>query len=96
MNRQERIEKGFEKTVTRLNKMQKSRNMNYVKDRVKISDKLTLKIECCRNETDVYKDSIGSPYGFQVYAVVNGDEVDCTSDHGYIERDIKYLLNCYL
>lgn len=95
MKREEKIENGFKKTMTRLDKMQKSRRVTYVNDKVKISDKLALLLECERNEVAELGD-VGRPYGFQVYAIVNGDEVDCCSDHGKIEDDIRYLINCYV
>ena len=96
LTREEQIENGFKKTVERLHKMQKSRRVSYVKDKVRINEKLVLLIECIRNEVDCILGYKGVPYCFQVYAIVNGNEVDCTSDHGYIEKDIRYLLECYI
>lgn len=96
MERQERIEKGYAKTKKAFEKMIASRNMKYTKQRVKVSHNLTLEIQCERDDGSVYKSNKGKSGCFQIYAIKNGEAVDCCTDHGNIDSDIKYLLGCYI
>ena len=96
MKREERIEKGYRKVKKVIKKMQKSHSLNYTCELVKISNKLTFEVKCQRKEFEVHEEDIGSAYGFEIYAIKEGRDIDCVTDHGNFDEDIKYLLNCYL
>lgn len=96
MARQDKIEKGYRKVKKAIQKMKESRSPNYTSELVKITDKLTLEVKCERVEFAAREEDIGTAYGFEVYAIKDGKDIDCASDHGNLDEDIKYLLNCYI
>lgn len=68
-----------------------------VKETIKVSDKLSLEVNCIRGDED--SDYLGE--AFEVYAVKNGVDEDCASfdfldvkNDAYVS-DIEYLLNCW-
>lgn len=92
----EKIKRGHEKTRKALDKLIASRSLNYTKERVKISSRLTLEVKCQRFQPgECHPDSIGKAYCFEVYAIVNGEAVDSCTDHWSIDDDIKYLIKCW-
>ena len=95
MKREELIYKGFKKVMSRIEKMKASTNVSWLSEPVKINSKLTLKIECVRDEYNYLGEKDGKPYGWIIYAIVNGKEVDSCTDHWSLEKDIRYLLQCY-
>lgn len=95
MAREERIEKGYRKAKKVIDRMLSTKNIEDVKELVKITDKLTLEINCERAE---HGDDRGAVYGLEVYAIKDGQAVDVATMtvNNDIEQDIKYLLNCYI
>lgn len=92
----EKIEQGYLKAKNAIEKMKKSRLLNYVSQKVKISHKLTLEIRCERlQEGECHPDYVGTACCFEVLALVNGEEVDSCTDHWSIDEDIKYLIKCW-
>ena len=70
-----------------------------VKETIKVSDKLSLEVNCIRGDED--SDYPGEALAFEVYAVKNGVDEDCASfdflevkNDAYVD-DIEYLLNCW-
>ena len=96
MGRQDQIEKGYRKVKKVIQKMKESHSLDYTSERVKITNKLTMEVKCVRSEFEVRKEDIGTAYGFEVYAIKDGKDIDCASDHGNFDEDIRYLLNCYI
>ena len=87
MTREEKIEKGIEKTLAVVQKMRSS-----TVRKVRITNSLSLEVNCVRYEND------GSPIIFQIYAVKNGKDIDCETIEIYrdFKEPIRYLLNCYI
>lgn len=94
MSREVVIHEGFAKAKQALSKLEKSRDVDYTVERVKINNVLSLEIVCVRDDAE----EIGMPLEYEIYALKNGNAVDgCTAQSlGQAEKDIMYLLNCYV
>ena len=95
--REDVIQKGFSKARKVFDKLNASRDMEYIKDTAKITKRLSLQFECIRADVGT-EDYIGTPVSFEIYAVKDGKEIDCctlyvTAD---VNAEIMYLLNCYV
>ena len=82
------ILKAYEKVADRIERMKKSKQIQWLKSDVYINKNLTLRVEVERG----FK---GNVYSIGVYPIVNGKTVDVCPDHESLEKDIKYLLRCY-
>lgn len=92
--REDVIQRGLVKARKIFDKMNASRDMEYLTDTVRINNRLTLKFECQRNEADYCR---GRACCFEIYAVKDGEEVDCCTLHlKDVNEEIIYLLNCYV
>lgn len=85
---EEMILKAYEKVADRIERMKKSKQIQWLKSDVYINKNLTLRVEVERG----FK---GNVYSIGVYPIVNGKTVDVCPDHESLEKDIKYLLRCY-
>lgn len=101
--REEIIQKGFEKAKKAYDEMMNVDTTYDTKKRVKISNKLTLEFNCIRelgkNEDDEPLYRSRSVVSVEIYAIVNGKDVDgITVDliTGSIDADLMYLLKCYI
>ena len=89
MARQDQIEKGYKKVKKAIQKMKESHSPDYTSELVKITNKLTMEVKCERNEFAVREEDIGEACCFEVYAIKDGEDVDCASYHGNFDEDIK-------
>lgn len=95
--REDVIQRGLVKARKIFDKMNSSRDMEYLMDTVRITKRLTLKFECQRS--DEYDDDYrGKACCFEIYAVKDGEEVDCCTLHYSLDvnAELLYLLNCYV
>lgn len=92
MTREEMIKKNIEKTLTVVQKMRSSNDISDTARKVRITNSLSLEVNCVRYEND------GSPIIFQIYAVKNGKDIDCETIEIYrdFKEPIRHLLNCYI
>lgn len=91
------IEEGLQKAMVKIQKMLGNRDLDDVTRRVRVTKKLSLEINCIREDED--EESLGDPIFFEVYAILKGEDHDCvTITPGYenIEEEVMYLLNCYV
>lgn len=93
MCREDIIRKGFAKVKRAYDKLNSSRDMDYTQELVKITSKLSLEVNCIRND----EGEIGQPLWFEFYVTVEGNTVDGDTVHNLsdIDKEIMYLLNCY-
>lgn len=94
MGREIFINKGYVKAKRAFIKLNESRKLDYTQEKVKITKRLSLEINCIRNDVG----EIGLPLEFEIYAVKNSDWVDCCTVYTVeqADLDIMYLLNCYV
>lgn len=97
MSRKEIIQKGFEKTKKVCDRMTGNRDLSDMKETVKITEKLSLEVNCYRGESIGIQDD-GQPLSLEIYAIVNGEDTDvCTiDDFRTIDKYLMYLLTCYV
>lgn len=99
--RYDTIKRGCKKTLKVIFRMMQNRDINDVKETVKITKDLSLEVNAIRNDirSPLY-DGYGEVVCFEVYAIKNDSSVDCvtidifTSEN--FENDVMYLLNCYV
>lgn len=93
--REEIVESSLQKVMKIINDMKCSNSFDDVVREIKITNKLSLKVECERSDV---VEVMGTALFFEIYAVKNNKEVDCASveTYGDIEGEVKYLLNCYV
>lgn len=99
--RYDTIKRGYKKTIKVINRMIGNRDINDIKETVKISKDLSLEVNAIRNDirSPLY-DGYGEILSFEIYAIKKNKSADCvtidifTSEN--FENDIMYLLNCYM
>lgn len=93
--------RGCKKTLKIMTGMMQNRNINDIKETVKITKNLSLEVNAIRNDirSPLY-DGYGEVLSFEVYAIKNNISVDCVTIDAFtsenFENDIMYLLNCYV
>lgn len=94
MNRETVISKGCLKAKQAIAKLEKSRDIDYTEERVKITNSLELEIVCIRDDAG----QTGMPLEYEIYALKDGNAVDCCTVYLWeqADKDIMYLLNCYV
>lgn len=95
--REDVIQKGLIKARKVFDKMNESRDMDYTTDTARITKNLSIKFECQRND-EAHDNYRGHAMCFEIYAIKNGEEVDCCTLHYSpdINAELLYLLNCYV
>lgn len=94
----QKMNEALQKVLRAIDKMEESRDVDYTEQIVKISDRLTIRIECTR-EANPNDNEYGMAFFFELYAIVKGEEVDCVTLHDEtipVEEDIMFLLKCYM
>ena len=99
--RKEIIDKGLKKTLDVIDRMMGHRDIDDVKELVKITDELYLEVNCFRVDThDPFFDFYGEAISFEIYAIKNNESVDCVTINTFttesFKNDVGYLLNCYV
>lgn len=91
------VEQGFKKAKKVINRMIESRDLEDIKETVKITDALSLEINCIRADVGM-PDYIGMAIAFEIYAMKNNKAVDCVTVDvdDSMNEDICYLLKCYI
>lgn len=96
--REEIIKRGLENVLKAYRKLNESRDLEYTKEIIKITKRLSLELECIRTIPDMDEDFNGTPISYEVYAVKDGTEIDCVTIDAWADAkpEIEYLLNCYV
>ena len=96
--REDIIKRGLAKAFKAYRKLNESRDLEYIKELVRITNRLKLEINCIRVIPEEAEDFTGSPISYEVYAIKDGTEIDCVTVAAWedMKPEIAYLLNCYV